>query len=66
MALILGTALTLVNQSGAVFGGGKVQLLPLVLVYATPFIVVAVSQILGIRRAHLDALGVQALPRENL
>ena len=65
MALILGAALTLANQSGAVFGSGKVQLFPLVLVYATPYIVVAVSQILGIRRAHLDALGVQALSREK-
>ena len=65
VALILGAALTLANQSGAVFGSGKVQLFPLVLVYATPFIVVAVSQILGIRRAHLDALGVQALSREK-
>ena len=65
MALILGTALTLANQSGAVFGDEAVQILPLVLVYATPFIVVAFSQMLGARRAHIDARGAHALPREN-
>lgn len=55
VALGLGTMLTLVNQGGALFGAGTLQLLPLVLVYVTPFVVVAFSQILGMRRASLDA-----------
>ncbi len=55
VALILGSVLTLANQSGAIFGGGGVQVLPLILVYLTPFVVVTVSQVLGIRRALLDA-----------
>ncbi len=55
VALVLGSVLTLANQSGAIFGGGTVQVLPLVLVYLTPFVVVTVSQVLGIRRALLDA-----------
>ena len=55
VALILGSVLTLANQSGAIFGGGSVQVLPLILVYLTPFVVVTVSQVLGIRRALLDA-----------
>jgi hypothetical protein len=54
VALILGSVLTLANQSGAVFGADTVQVLPLVLVYLTPFVVVTVSQVLGIRRALLD------------
>ncbi len=55
VALILGSVLTLANQSGAIFGGAAVQVLPLILVYLTPFVVVTVSQTLGIRRALLDA-----------
>lgn len=55
VALILGSVLTLANQAAAVFGGGAVEVLPLVLVYVTPFVVVTVSQVLGIRRALLDA-----------
>lgn len=65
VTLILGTALTLANQTGAVFGDGAVQILPLVLVYITPFIVVAFSQMLGARRAHIDAHRVHALPKES-
>ena len=55
IALGLGSVLTLANQAGAIFGAEKLQLLPMVLVYATPFVVVAVSQLLGIQRAVLDA-----------
>lgn len=53
-ALVFGSVLTLANQSGAILGGGTVQVLPLILVYLTPFVVVTVSQTLGIRRALLD------------
>ncbi len=55
VALILGSVLTLANQPGAIFGGVSVQVLPLILVYLTPFVVVTVSQLLGIRLALLDA-----------
>ena len=55
VALLLGSVLTLANQSAAIFGGDAVEVLPLVLVYVTPFVVVTVSQVLGIRRALLDA-----------
>lgn len=51
IALGLGSILTLANQAEAIFGAGKLQLLPLVLVYVTPFVVVTVSQLLGIQRA---------------
>ena len=55
VALVLGSVLTLANQSSAILGEAAVQILPLVLVYLTPFVVVTVSQVLGIRRALLDA-----------
>ncbi len=55
IALGLGSILTLANQAEAIFGAGKLQLLPLVLVYVTPFVVVTVSQLLGIQRAIGDA-----------
>ncbi len=54
VAIVLGSVLTLVNQTGAVFGGGSLQILPFVLVYLTPFMVVTISQGLGIRRARQD------------
>ena len=54
VALILGGVLTLANQSGAVFGAETLELLPLALVYATPFFVVAISQLLGARQAASD------------
>ncbi len=55
VALILGSVLTLTNQSGAIFGQENVQLLPFLLVYLTPFVVVTISQVLGARQAAADA-----------
>ncbi len=55
VALILGSVLTLANQSGAVFGSENIQLLPFLLVYLTPFVVVTISQLLGARQATADA-----------
>lgn len=55
VALLLGSILALANQADAIFGAGTLQLLPLGLVYVTPFVVVTVSQLLGIQRAILDA-----------
>lgn len=55
VALVLGSILTLANQTDAIFGSAAVQVLPLVLVYLTPFVVVTVSQVLGVHRATLDA-----------
>ena len=55
LALIIGSALTSINQSAAVFGSDTLEILPLLLAYATPFAVVAISQLLAIRRAWQDA-----------
>ncbi len=55
VALILGSILTLINQAGAVFQGGEFQLLPMAQVFLTPFVVVAVSQLLGAHRAGVEA-----------
>jgi hypothetical protein len=55
VALFLGTVLTALNQPAAVFGTAPFERLPFALVYITPFLVVALSQILGIRRALRDA-----------
>lgn len=55
VALVLGSVLTLFNQSNAILNGAAIQVLPLVLVYLTPFIVVALSQALGSYRAAREA-----------
>jgi len=55
VAVVLGSGLTLANQSGAVFGQHALELLPISLAYLTPFVVAVVSQTLGIRQAHLTA-----------
>ena len=54
-ALIIGSALTMVNQFHALFGSDLIQIVPLILVYATPFVVIAISQLAAIRQAWLDA-----------
>ena len=54
VALILGSLLALANQGGAIFGAEAVELLPLVLVYLTPFVVVTISQLLGVRQALIE------------
>ena len=51
VAIILGSAPTLLNQSGAIFGIAEIHWLPLILVYLTPFLVVSASQVFGIREA---------------
>ncbi len=57
IALGLGSILTLANQAEAIFGVEPLQMLPMMLVYLTPFVVVTVSQLLGVQRAHLDSRG---------
>ena len=54
VAIVLGSILALANQSRAIFGELELEILPLVLVYVTPFVVVTISQVLGIRRALRD------------
>ena len=55
VALVVGSFLTLANQSAAIFGDEELEYLPLVLVYLTPLVVVTISQMLGIWRATMDA-----------
>lgn len=55
IALLLGSVLALTNQSGSIFGDDTLQILPLALAYFTPFVVVTISQVLGLRRATTDA-----------
>ena len=51
VAALLGSILTLLNQPDAIFGDAEIGWLSLILVYLTPFLVVSVSQVLGIRAA---------------
>jgi len=64
LALSIGAALTLTNQSGAVFGADTFDIIPLFMVFVTPFVVVTISQTTAIRRAFLDAKK-QRLPTER-
>jgi len=66
VALGLGSVLALINQGAAIFGPEDLQVLPLALVFVTPFVVVTLSQILAIRRATKDVqTGVGVPPREE-
>jgi len=60
VAVAIGSILTLVNQNGWVFGSDPVELLQLILVFVLPFCVVAVSQIVALRRAYFDTVGKNA------
>ena len=51
LALVIGTALTLANQSRAVFNDSPFNVAQLILSYATPFVVISLSQAFGIRAA---------------
>ena len=51
VAIVLGSCLTLLNQSDAFIGQADIQWLPLMLMYFTPFLVVTVSQFTGARAA---------------
>lgn len=53
-ALVIGSLLTLINQRGALFGAGEIAVLPLILVFQTPFLVVLAAQVLAIRRAQAE------------
>ncbi len=55
VAVLIGSVLTLVNQSDAVTGSGQIEWLPLVLVFITPFLVVSASQVFGTREARRSA-----------
>ena len=55
LALIIGSALTSINQFDALFGSDTLQVLPLLVAYVTPFVVIAISQLAAIRQAWLDA-----------
>jgi hypothetical protein len=61
VAVVLGSILTLINQPGWVSGSAQLQLLPLILVFLTPFAVVMVAQVAGVRQAHIDSAGQKAL-----
>ena len=60
LALVIGSALTLINQPGAIFGGAPIKLVPLILVYLTPFVVIIVSQVLGARTLFMEVAGGRA------
>ena len=62
LALVIGTALTLINQSRAVFNDSPFNVAQFILSYATPFIVISLSQAFGIRAALTDAAAGRALP----
>ncbi len=57
VALVIGSALTLINQPQAVFGDAPLNLAPFILVYLTPFVVVVLSQVLGTRTLFSEVAG---------
>ena len=63
IAIVIGSLLTLINQFGWVAGRDSLQVLQFILVFVTPFVVVAVSQVAGVRRAYIDVTldGVPAI-----
>lgn len=54
VAMVIGSDLTFINQAPTLFGPATLERPPLVLVYLTPFVVVTISQILGIQQAHSE------------
>lgn len=65
IALLLGSVLALTNQSSSIFGDDALQVLPLALAYLTPFVVITVSQVLGLRRATIDARSLRSFAQRD-
>ena len=65
VAAVLGTLLTLTNQYSAVVGPARIQVLPLVLVFITPFVVVTISQASAARQASLEAALARPVPPDD-
>jgi hypothetical protein len=61
IAVVLGSILTIINQPGWVTGSDPLQPLPFLLVFLTPFAVVMVAQVLGLRQAYMDSTGQEVL-----
>jgi len=51
IAMIIGSALTVINQTDAIFGNAEFQFGRMALAFLTPFLVVSVSQVFGISAA---------------
>jgi hypothetical protein len=49
LALVIGAGLVLFNQRGAIFGAAAFSFLAVVLSFVTPFVVICISQALGVR-----------------
>ncbi|MDC0935109.1 hypothetical protein OAS39_02400 [Pirellulales bacterium] len=47
VAVVIGSILTLINQYGWIMGSEPLQLLQLILVFVLPFLVIAISQVVG-------------------
>ncbi len=65
LALVIGSALTLINQPQAVFGDAPLNLAPFILVYLTPFVVVVLSQGLGTRPLYSEVAGGRSTGRDT-
>ena len=56
VAVVIGGVLTLINQSAWAAVREPLQILQFILVFVTPFVVVAISQVAAVRRAFIDAI----------
>ena len=63
VASVIGSVLTVANQAGWIAGHEPLQPLQLVLVFLTPFAVVTIAQVAGIRQARIDSFGNDAPAR---
>ena len=60
IAFVIGTVLTLITQFEWVLGSEPIQLLPFFLAFATPFFVIAISQVAGERQAYGDTTNLNS------
>jgi hypothetical protein len=59
LSVIIGSILTLVTQSAALFSDTVLERLPLMLAFVTPFIVITISQLVATHQAVSDAIDDQ-------
>ena len=56
LTLVIGSMLTLVTQSSALFSDATIERMPLLLAFLTPFVVITISQLGATHQAANDAL----------
>lgn len=64
LSMVIGSALTLFNQTSAIFGQDKIKFISIAFMFITPFIVITLSQLVAAEQAKIDWVNGQNINRD--